>query len=96
MCVAGGALQRRVQHLGHFRPALHPERQGAGTCIVGAVTQVDAGQGAQHGFGVVGTHTQAQAHMGEFDAVVQRLVAGDDAAHQHIAAATRVFGECLY
>ena len=34
--------------------------------------------------------------MGEFDAVVQRLVAGDDAAHQHIAAATRVFGECLY
>ena len=96
MRVARRALQRGVQHLDHFRPTLHPARQGAGTRVVGPVTQVNAGQGAQHGFGVVGTHTQAQAHMGEFDAVMQRLVAGDDAAHQHITAATRVFGERLY
>ena len=33
--------------------------------------------------------------MGELDAHVQRRVAGDDAAHQHVAAAAGVFGQGL-
>ena len=82
-----------MQHLDHGRLLLQPARQLARGAVLCVVAQRDAGQGAQHGLGVVAAHAQAQAHMGQLDAHVQRLVARDDAAHEHIAAAAGVLGE---
>ena len=62
---------------------------------MGPVAQVDTGQRAQHQFHIVRTHVQPQPHVGELDAHMQRRVAGDDAAHQHVAATAGVFGQCL-
>ncbi len=57
------------------------------------ISQRNAGQRTQHSFGVVGCDAQAQAHVAKFDLEVQCCITGDDAAHQHIAAAAGVFGE---
>ena len=64
----------------------------AGTGIMRPVAQLQARQGAQHRFGVIGANAKTQAHMGQLEFEVQAGVARDHAAHQHIAAATRVFG----
>ena len=93
MGVAGRAFKGRVHQLRALRLGLPPGGQSAGGLVVRRITQRDAGQRAQHGFSVIGRHTQTQAHVAKFDLQVQSCVAGDDAAHQHVAAAAGVFGK---
>ena len=89
-------FQRRVQHLRHFRPLLEPARQHAPRGVGRVVAQRGGGQRAQQQFGVVRSHAQAQAHVRELDAFVQRVVARADRAHQHVAAARGVLGQRLH
>ena len=61
-----------------------------------AVTQFDARQRTQHRFRVVGADAETQPHMRQLEFQVQRVVAGDDASHQHVAAAAGVLGQRLH
>jgi len=85
-----------VQHLRQFRALRQPLRHLAGGRIVGVVAQGHAGQAAQDGLGIVGPHAQPQAHVGQLQTLVQRLVARHHRAHEHIATAGRVFGQGMH
>jgi hypothetical protein len=73
-----------------------PARQLARRLVLRVVAQGDAGQRAQQRLGVAGADAEAQAHVRQQDAAVQRLVARHHAAHQHVAAAAGVFGEGVH
>ena len=93
MRVAGCAFKRRVQHLRNRRLLLQPQCQTARRLVVGAVAQTHCGQCAQHRLGIVARDPQAQAHVGQFELHVQVGVARNHAAHQHIPASAREFGQ---
>ena len=96
VCVAGCAFQRRVKHLRHLGPGAQPAGQLAAHGVLRGVAHGHGRQAAQHQFRVVRGHAEAQPHVRELDALVQRVVARDDRAHQHVAAAAGVLGERLH
>ena len=91
--VPGRASERRVQHLCDLRALRPPARQRAAGLVCGGVAQWQAWQRAQHRFHIVAGHAPAHAHVSGAQAQVQRCVARRHRAHQHIAAAGRVFGQ---
>ena len=95
MGMARSPVKCRMQDLYTRRLCLPPSGQFARRLVMRGIAKCDAGQRAQDGFRVIGTHAQTQSHVAEFDFQVQSLSAGDDAAHQHITTAAGVFRQGL-
>ena len=89
----GRTFKRRVQQLHHAALALQGRCQLACRLVLRVVAQRHAGQRTQHGFCIIGANANAQTHVRELDAHVQRLVHGGDTAHEHITAAAGVLGQ---
>ena len=88
--------QARVQHL-HELGLLHaPLGNGTGVGIGFLVAQFDAGQAVENGFHIVHAHAKTHVHVKGCQFFEQGIVARDDAAHQHVAAAAGVFGQRVY
>ena len=96
MRVAGRCLQRRMQHLRHFRAPRPPRRQGASRAILRLVADRQGRQRAQQRFDVVGADAPAHAHVGKLQPRMQRFVARRHRPHQHVAAAGRELGQRMH
>ena len=85
-----------MEHLRHRCLIRHPLGQFTGGSILGVVSQSDAGQATQNRLCVIGSHPQAQPHMGQQQATVQGFVTRDDRTHQDISPPARVLREGLH
>ena len=61
--------------------------------VLRRIAQRNGGQRAKNAFNVIRTHTNSQTTHGHFEFQGQCILAGHDAAHEHIAAPTGIFGQ---
>ena len=91
----GRVLQRRVEHLGHLRPALQPARDVEPARRVRLEPHLQGAKAAQHQVGVVRRHRPAHVVQEVVQRARQHGVAHGHRAHEGVGVAAHVLGQRL-